>query len=134
MKYKYENLGVWKLAQDLILKIYNLTERFPKSEDYNLTSQIKRAAVSVNLNIAEGSMRRSDKEFGRFINISLGSLVEVDTCLKIAVRLNYLEPTALKDTPDLIEKLFSMLVGLRKSLSKGVSVESDILDDLDGSE
>lgn len=117
MKYKYENLEVWELSKQLIKVVYRITSSFPKSEEYNLTSQIKRAVISVALNITEGSMRKSKKEFRQFLRISLGSLVEVDTCLKIAAELGHMEAKGAAEINPAIEKLYFKLIALEKSLS-----------------
>jgi four helix bundle protein len=118
MKYKYENLEVYTLSRELIKKVYQLSIKFPKSEIYNLSSQTNRAVVSVSLNIAEGSMRQSAKEFKQFIRISIGSLVETDTCLKIAVDLGYLTENDINLVAPLIEKIYFKLFALEKSLHK----------------
>jgi len=91
MYYRFENLEVWKNARVFIANIYKLTKRFPKSEIFGLTSQIKRAAVSIALNIAECSDRRSDADFKRFLRMALGSVDEVVTGLYIALDLEFIE-------------------------------------------
>ena len=85
------DLDVWKNSMKLVEKIYKLSSRFPKEEIYGLTSQIRRASVSIPSNIAEGSARNSNKEFIQFLYISLGSTAEVETQLLIAQRLNYIQ-------------------------------------------
>ena len=86
----FEDLKAWQAAMDLVLNVYNATQSFPKSETYGLTSQLRRAAVSVASNIAEGKGRASDKELVLFLNHSRGSLYEIQTQLMIARRLDYL--------------------------------------------
>lgn len=86
----YEDLKAWQVAMELILDIYRATRSFPEGEKYGLTSQIRRAAVSVASNIAEGKGRASDKELLQFLNHARGSLYEVQTQLAIAERLGYL--------------------------------------------
>ena len=83
------DLDVWKLSMDLVENIYKLSAQFPKEEMYGLTSQIRRAAVSVPSNIAEGASRQGNKEFVQFLYISLGSLSEVETQIMLAKRLNF---------------------------------------------
>jgi len=83
------DLDVWKLSMDFVENIYRESHRFPKEEMYGLTSQIRRAAVSIPSNIAEGASRQSPKEFVQFLYISLGSLSEVETQLMLAQRLGY---------------------------------------------
>ena len=89
----YKDLEVWKNGVKLAKDIYGLTETFPYHELYALTSQLRRAAVSVSSNIAEGYVRNSTKEFVHFLYISLGSLAEIDTQLQLAKELNYTENT-----------------------------------------
>jgi len=86
----FEDLKAWQVAMELVLNVYNATQSFPKSETYGLTSQLRRAAVSVASNIAEGKGRASDKELVLFLNHSRGSLYEIQTQLMIARRLDYL--------------------------------------------
>ncbi|NMA40457.1 MAG: four helix bundle protein [Lentisphaerae bacterium] len=87
----YKDLIVWQKAMDLAVMIYLVTKSFPKDEQYGLASQLRRAAVSLPSNIAEGHARTSTAEFKNFLSIARGSLAEVETQLLIAVRLNYLE-------------------------------------------
>ena len=86
----YRELIVWQKAIDLVVAIYRITQSFPREEAFGLTSQLRRAAVSIPSNIAEGQGRRSAKEFQRFLDIARGSLQEVETQLLIANRLHYL--------------------------------------------
>lgn len=85
----YEDLEVWQAAMDLAVYVYRFTENFPKQEMYGLTSQMRRAAVSVASNIAEGKGRASDRELTQFLCHSRGSLFEIETQLSIAQRLEY---------------------------------------------
>ena len=87
----YRELIVWQKAIDLVVAIYRITQSFPREEAFGLTSQMRRAAVSIPSNIAEGQGRRSAKEFQRFLDIARGSLQEVETQLLIANRLHYLD-------------------------------------------
>jgi len=88
----HRKLEVWKKSMTLAKEIYSATEEFPKSEVYGLTSQLRRAAVSVPSNLAEGAARRGSREFRQFINIAQGSLSELDTQLDLAKMLGYLDP------------------------------------------
>jgi four helix bundle protein len=83
------DLDVWKLSMDFVENIYKISAHFPKEEMYGLTSQIRRAAVSIPSNIAEGASRQSRKEFIQFLYISLGSLSEVETQLMLSERLQF---------------------------------------------
>ena len=89
----HENLTLWKKAIEFVVAIYKVTEAFPKEEKFGLTSQLRRASVSIVTNISEGAARRSSKEFRQFLSHSQGSASEVDTELVIAFRLNYIRQT-----------------------------------------
>jgi len=117
MAFKFEKLEVWKIALDLSDKIDKLTiENFPKHEIYILTSQIKRAADSVALNIAEGSTGQSDKEFNRFLGFALRSGIEVVSCLYIARNRGYIDQEKFKTLYDQYENLTIKIQALRRSL------------------
>ncbi|MCK4816206.1 four helix bundle protein [bacterium] len=106
----YNNLKVWNKAYKLTLKIYSLTKKYPKEETYGLISQMRRSAVSIPSNIAEGAARKHKKEFIQFLYIGLGSLSEAETQIILAERLGY-----ISDTSELYEKISSikkMLNGL----------------------
>lgn len=90
MKFRFENLQVWQDARKFISGIYIVTKKFPQDEIFGLTNQIRRAAVSVALNIAEGSDRKSDVEFRRYLRMSLTSIEEVVSALYIALDQKYL--------------------------------------------
>lgn len=85
----YRDLKVWQRADELAFEIYKITKKFPKDELYGITSQLRRAALSVSTNIVEGYTRKGDKELARFINISLGSLAEVEYLLFFSRKLDY---------------------------------------------
>ena len=87
----HKDLKVWQESMDLVVLIYDLTEQFPSKEAFGLTSQLRRAAVSIPSNIAEGAGRKGNKEFIRFFYIAMGSLSEVETQLEIAFRLGYIK-------------------------------------------
>ncbi|MGB7202858.1 MAG: four helix bundle protein [Pyrinomonadaceae bacterium] len=112
----HENLEVWQKAVDFVVMIYEKTKHFPTDERFGLTSQIRRASVSIPANIAEGAARQSDKELMHFLAIAQGSCSEVETELLISNRLGFLseaEYTELKSQADSIGR---MLVGLSKHL------------------
>lgn len=88
--FRFEKLEVWQDSRILVKEIYLLTSNFPAEEKFGLTNQIRRAAVSICLNIAEGSDRKSDPEFKRFLRMTIGSTEEVVTGLYLALDLNYL--------------------------------------------
>ena len=112
----YRDLKVWQMGMDLVCHIYQVTDGFPKSEIYGLTSQIQRAAVSIPSNVAEGHARGSSREFLHFLSISLGSLAELETQLLISSRLRYLDQGVLEPILDNVDELGRMLRGLQKSL------------------
>ena len=87
----YKDLDIWKDSVTLIKNVYNVADKLPKSEEYNLKYQIKRAVVSIALNIAEGKTRKSAKDFSHFLNISVASLAETEACLSICEALGYIE-------------------------------------------
>ena len=112
----HKDLEAWKKSIDLVKDIYSITKDFPSSEQFGLVSQMRRAAVSIPSNLAEGSARFSDKDCTRFIDISLGSLAELETQIIIAKELNF-----IKENHELLEKIKkvnALLIGLRKYLNK----------------
>jgi len=110
----HRDLEVWQKSIDLVKEIYALTASFPDHEIFGLTSQLRRAAVSVPSNIAEGAARGSQKEFLRFLSISVGSLAEMETQIVIAEKLAYL-PTGHSFTSK-VEKIRRMLHGLIRAI------------------
>lgn len=108
----HKDLDVWKESISLVKDIYSLTKVFPKDEIYGLTSQMRRCAVSIPSNIAEGSARNHDKEYIQFLYISLGSLSELETQLIIAIEINYINEYNYTK----LEKIKKMLLGLIKYL------------------
>ncbi|MFH1427258.1 MAG: four helix bundle protein [Patescibacteria group bacterium] len=118
MRFKYEDLEIWRLSMDLIVVIYKIVENFPVEERFALSSQGRRAVTSISLNIAEGAGRHSYKDFANFLNRAITSLQEVDTILKIAFRLNYIDLNNcnLKIANELIEKIYFKTIAFRKSI------------------
>ena len=111
----YRDLLVWQRAVDLVEISYSVTRRFPKEETFGLTQQIRRSAVSVPSNIAEGQGRGSDMEFCRFLRIAHGSLRELETQFLISERLKYLSAVQLEDVLQLAETVGRLLTGLIRS-------------------
>ena len=109
-------LEAWKIAMALVKAVYKLTRSFPQEEIYGLTAQMRRAAVSIPSNLAEGAARTGRKEFAQFLNIASGSLSELETQSLIAVDLGYL------GQGDLIfgqlEEASALLAGLRRSIAR----------------
>jgi len=113
----HKDLDVWKQSIDFVTEIYRITEGFPKSELYGLTSQIRRAAISIPSNIAEGATRNHKTEFRLFLFVSLSSAAEIETQLIISGKLNYLEPKVQEDLIQILNSISRMLQGLIKSIS-----------------
>lgn len=116
MTYKFEGLDVWRLAMDYIDLIYHVAETLPKNEEYNLKSQITRAATSIALNIAEGSTGQSDAEQSRFLGMAIRSLVETVACLHLIRRRQYTSDESLQATYVFSEKLFAKLQAFRSAI------------------
>ncbi|SKC76937.1 four helix bundle protein [Ohtaekwangia koreensis] len=116
MGFKFEKLIVWQKAADLSEKVNELVKKFPKDEMYILTSQFKRAADSVSLNIAEGSTGQSNAEFSKFLGYALRSDVEVVGCLHLAARRKYISQEEFKELYKYCEELLVMINSLRNTL------------------
>jgi four helix bundle protein len=112
----HRDLIVWQKAMDLVTTVYRLTEDFPKSELYGLTSQIRRSAASIPANIAEGQGRRLAGEFMQFLANARGSLLELDTHLEIAVRLNMLSNESHSTFMEQLIEVRKLLNGLMRSI------------------
>lgn len=115
-KMNHKDLEAWKLSIKFVTEIYEITQKFPKEEFYGLTNQIRRSAVSIPSNIAEGCARQSDNETIQFLYISIGSVAELETQLLIAENLHYLKSSDFF-IKNLI-KIRSLLLGLIKYLKK----------------
>lgn len=113
MKVKdYKDLQIWQKGIEIVDKIYAVTEKFPKSELYGLTGQMRRASVSIPSNIAEGFARSYAKEYKQFLHVSLGSCAELDTQLIIANRRKYITKKELEEIAEDINHESRMLVSL----------------------
>lgn len=110
--HNYKELKVWQKAMDLTVQVYHLSRDFPKSELFGLTNQLRRAAVSIALNIAEGAGCESDLEFARFLDIALRSSYETVTALHLAIRLNYCESEFTNKLIADAEEIARMTTGL----------------------
>ncbi|MEI8048799.1 MAG: four helix bundle protein [Bacteroidota bacterium] len=117
MSFKFEKLFIWQLAMDYGEAINHLTERFPKKELYNLSSQILRAVDSIALNVSEGSIGQSDPEFRKFIGYSIRSLAEVVTCLYKAKRREYISEEEFMENYDLAFNLMNMMVRFKEKIN-----------------
>ncbi|HLF65216.1 MAG TPA: four helix bundle protein [Saprospiraceae bacterium] len=112
MKYSFESLEVWQYARELVNVIYSVTATFPSEEKYGLTSQLRRASVSVSSNMAEGSTRLSKKDKARFYEMAYGSLIEVLNQLIIAQDLKFISENQLVDLRSQVERISRMLNAL----------------------
>jgi four helix bundle protein len=114
----HEKLDLWKKAIEFVISVYKATESFPKDEKFGLTSQLRRAAVSIVANIAEGAGRKSSKEFRQFLSHSQGSASEVDTELVIAHRLSYLSRMDYDNLSEDLDHIGRMITRLSQSLAR----------------
>jgi four helix bundle protein len=112
----HKELDVWKKGMDLVAEVYTWTKSFPSEEKYGLISQMRRAAVSIPSNIAEGSARRGDKELLYFVNIAIGSISELETQFILAIRLEMAEENEQLHALLIDEK--KLLLGYRNYISK----------------
>lgn len=120
MSASYKNLLVWQVTDELLNLIYDFTVHFPREEMYSLTSQLRRAALSVPANIIEGYARNSRNEFHRFLSIALGSLAEVEYYLEFAFKRKYLTESQFVQVQNLRNRCGQLLWKLYKSQSKEV--------------
>jgi four helix bundle protein len=116
LELSHKNLDKWKFSLELVTDIYSLTNEFPKEELFGLTNQLRRASVSVISNIAEGLSRTSKLEKVRFLEIARSSIVEIDTQLEIAIKLNICRKNKLIEIEKLINSLFAMITSLKKKI------------------
>ncbi len=103
----HKELDVWKESVELVVEVYSITRRFPKEEIYGLTNQMRRSAVSIPSNIAEGAARQTEKEFVHFLHIASGSAAELETQLIISKKLNFVQE---------IDSLFKRIIVIQKML------------------
>jgi len=116
--YYYKKLKVWQKAMQLVIHVYKATKDFPKHEQYGLISQMRRSAISVPSNIAEGHGRNSEKEIMRFLDIARGSIYELDTQIEISRQLHFLDTQEFNIIFNLLDEVSRMLSGLRNSKLK----------------
>lgn len=116
--HKYKDLNIWKDSMELTSMIYSITQNFPDQENYGLTSQMRRCAVSIPTNIAEGAGRNGKAEFKHFIGIALGSLFELDTQVELNFKLNYVTEVDFTNIISEITKIRRMMFSFQNTLSK----------------
>jgi len=112
----YKELKIWQKSVELAVKVYQITKDFPKEELYGITSQIRRSAISIASNIAEGAGRNSKKDFNNFLGISNGSICELETQLIIAQQVNFVNQQVLESVQQEIVEIQKMNWSLKKSL------------------
>jgi len=112
----YKDLTVWKKSMEFVTDVYRVTDNFPPSERYGLTSQIRRPSVSIPANIAEGSGRGTRKEYAHFVHIAYGSISETETLLEIARNLEYIDDVQYKHLASTLDEIARMTRVMRKSL------------------
>ena len=117
MEKPHKKLNVWKAAMKSAQMVYKITSRFPVEERFGLVAQMRRAAVSIPCNIAEGAARQGKKEFRNFVSMAQGSLSELDTQLELSVLLGYLVKDDLQEISSQLLGVDKMLTGLIRSLS-----------------
>jgi len=111
--HNYRELKVWQKARVLVKTVYQITNHLPKEEAFGLTSQMRRAVVSISSNIAEGAGRRTDKDFCRFLDIAYGSSFELETQLLLCIDLDYIPEIILIETESQIKEIQRMLYALK---------------------
>jgi four helix bundle protein len=122
--FTYRNLIVWKQGIELVAECYTLTDRFPRSELYGLTNQLRRAAVSIPANVAEGHCRRETKPFRHHVSIAIGSHGELETYFELAVRLGFLSAADQNHLLELSDSVGRLLHGLHRSLKRRIAKRS----------
>lgn len=114
--HKFKQLEIWKQSREFCTQIYTLTSSFPNEEKFGLTNQLRRAAVSIPSNIAEGSSRKSNKDFTRFIEIAIGSAYEIETQLLISSDLGFVNVENLDSFITKIDRLSKMMYNFQLTL------------------
>ncbi|WP_179335977.1 four helix bundle protein [Winogradskyella costae] len=116
MAHKFKELLIWKRSRLFCSDIYEITSKFPDSEKFGLTNQLRRASVSIPSNIAEGSSRNSNKDFARFLQISIGSAYEIETQLLISADLNFILDKELQSSLSELDEIIKMISKFKSNL------------------
>ncbi len=114
----FRNYEIWQLSHKLVLEVYSLSNNFPREEQFNITSQLRRASVSIPTNIAEGCGRNSDKEFNHFLNIALGSVSETEYLIILSNDLSLIEENIFLNLVDKINQIKSKIYKLKEVLNQ----------------
>ena len=120
----YKELQVWHKAIDLVVEIYKISKLLPKEETYGISDQIRRSAVSIPSNIAEGQSRNSIKEFIQFLSIARGSLAELETQLLICIKVNMLSEDNITEAQNIITEIGKMIKGLMNKLNSKLTTNN----------
>ena len=120
----YKELQVWHKAIDLVVEIYKISKLLPKEETYGTSDQIRRSAVSIPSNIAEGQSRNSIKEFIQFLSIARGSLAELETQLLICIKVNMLSEDNITEAQNIITEIGKMIKGLMNKLNSQLTTNN----------
>jgi four helix bundle protein len=126
-RHNYKNLEVWKKARKLVKDVYVVTRKFPDDERFGLTSQFRRAVVSISLNIAEGSGRTTNKEFSHFIDTSFGSALEVENLIFLSLDLGFISEKSHDELIEKVTEIQRMLKGFQAQLNNKPSVLKSVL-------
>lgn len=118
--HQFEKLKIWQIAMDLVVDVYKSTDNFPKEEKYGLTSQMRRSAVSIPSNIAEGSGRNSNQQFNYFLGVSSGSTSELITQTFLSERLDLIDIETMRIIVDQCVEVSKMNVALQKTLKNKI--------------
>lgn len=132
MAYKFERLDVWQRSLEYVDRMCAIADQLPSGEKYNLTSQVRRAATSISLNIAEGSTGLSDAEQSRFLRIATRSLLETVACLHLIKRRGYVDVDTLREAYRASQPLFAQLQAFQASLRDGTSRVGEVAASYDG--
>ncbi len=116
--HNFKNIIAWQKAMSLVKDVYLLTEKFPKQEVYGLASQVNRSAISIPSNIAEGSGQNSNKEFVRFLDISISSSFELETQILLAKELGFVSDEKLNTVLEKLAEVQKLIFGFQKTLNK----------------
>lgn len=114
--HRFKELEIWKRSRLFCSKIYKATSQFPEYEKFGLTNQLRRASVSIASNIAEGTSRKSNKDFGRFLELAIGSAYEIETQLLISNDLNFLSEVELNNLISELSEIVKMISKFKSSL------------------
>ncbi len=114
--HRFKELDAWRLSIEMVKEIYKKTEKYPKKEQFGLVNQIRRSAVSIPSNIAEGAGKNTNLDFSRFISIASGSCNELETQLVISNELGYISRESFRELEKKLNRIQNMLFGLQKSL------------------